>query len=205
MWQLLKFEINYHSILLTIAIMLFVQLILYSLTPFYEQINFILFTLFSIVFLSTLIERNKISIDRQNFALPFSKTLLGLERATLVFIPWLILIPSFYLLNFLLFPSHIESITRLLGLFGISLILVSSFILGSDFYFSESNYDRLVKYLITTISVMFIAAIDIVYILFTNSLFYGLLVPGGIVLIYTWGIFLTFLTIVSFCFRKSFL
>jgi small-conductance mechanosensitive channel len=98
-----------------------------------------------------------------------------------------------------------ESLTRLIGQLGFTLILISSFVLVSDFYFSESRHDRLVRYLMTTISFIFILVIDAAYILITNSLLNGLLAPGGIVLIYIWGIFLTFLTIVSFRFRKSFL
>ncbi|MDX1699808.1 MAG: hypothetical protein R3250_04270 [Melioribacteraceae bacterium] len=205
MWHLLRSEINYHSILLTVAIVIFIQVILYLITPFYEQVNFVILTLFTIVFLSTLIERNKISIDRQNSALPFSIKFLGLERSLLVFTPWIILIPCFYLINFLLYPSNIENVTRLIGQLGFTLILVSSFNLVSDFYFSESIHDRLVKYLMTSISVMFIIIINVAYIFITNSLFNGLLAPEGIALIYTWGIFLTFLTAVSFGFRKSYL
>lgn len=205
MWQLLRYEISYHSILLIVAIIIFLQAALYLITPFYEQVNFVVLTLFSIVFLSTIIERNKISVDRQNSALPFSILFLALERSLLVFIPWIILIPCFLLINYLLFPSSMASLTRLIGQLGFPLILISSFILVSDFYFSENTHDRLVRYLITTISIIFILAINVMYLFITNSLINGLFAPGGIALIYAWGILLTFLTMVSFRFRKSFL
>jgi len=205
MWNLLKNDVSYHSMILTSIIVLSFQLILYSIAPFYKNINLVVLMLFSIVIISTMIERNKTGIERQNSLLPLSDLSIGTNRSLLLLSPWLFLIVGLILFNLILFPSLFNEVFTLIGQLGFTLILVSGYVILQDIYLSHSvnrRYERIFRlvlyFLLIIISSMFVLIV-------ADSFNAKLMTGNGILIIYLWGILLTFLTILSFARRKSYL
>ena len=204
MWKLLQNEFSYHGIFLIVMINICIQLLFYSITSFYEHVNFMILTLFTIVFFSVFVERNRISADRQSVPLPIPVSVIGIERSLLILSPFSIMIPSIFLLNYLLIPSAINNVFILTGQLGFTIILVSSYVIVSDVYLSIASINRSNKFFLVSFWIIILLLINAILILIISSFAKTLWSSVGILFIYGWGTILTLLSIFSFNFRKMF-
>ncbi len=205
MWKLLKQEILYNTAIPTIIVIVFIQLVLYTLLKVYDHINGLITILVLVIFLSKIFERNKEKIIRQNILLPISIKKIALSRSLLILFPWILLILLLLIINRLILPESFENILTLVGQFGFLIIILSASVLLRDIYLQFANTKKGKPIVITTISFIGLLTFTILIIILADMIDPKLSEGKGIILIYVWGIFLTFLSVYSFIKRKSYL
>ena len=205
MWQIMKNEILYTSILIIPATALVIQLTLYSITSYYENINLLVIMLFSIVMISTIIERNKTGIDRHNSLLPFKISVIGLSRAFLIVSPWLFLITGLFFINRFLFPSTFDHILKLIGQLGFLLVLINILVILNDIYLSNTARGMWERIFMVLFYFIIFTSLTIIMIMFADLIDPDLFMGKGTFIIYAWGLITSCFSILSFSKRKSFL
>ena len=181
------------------------QVIFYSVSPFYKNINMIILMLFSILTFSIVIQRNKLGIERLNSLLPFSTIRLGLTRSIFILASWVILIAGLYSLNKFLFPSVFDEISILIGQLGFSLILISSFVILQDIYMSYSVNNLTERLLLVFFYFTLLSILTTGVIITADYIDPKLISGNGIYVIYLWGIVTSGLSILSFNKRRTYL
>ncbi len=205
MWKLVKEELKYNNIVLLGIFISALQLLLYLIFGNYDKINILLLLLAFIFLTSILINRSKEKTERQNCTLPLSMYSLGLSRTIFLLFPWMIVVIGFYILNYILLPSTITHITILIGQFSFILILFFAVVLIQDIYLFNLGSKKIIRYLssfFATILLICLTSVIFISVDFIDPKFQN---GTGIFLIYAWGIILSFLAVISFIQRKSYL
>jgi len=204
MWKLLKENTLYNNTVTTVIIIISIQLALYSFLKIYDNVNALITILVLIIFLSKISERNNEKLNRQNILLPISVKSIGLSRSLLILVPWIILIPVLIIINYLILPESFDEILTLVGQLGFVIVVPSSYVILRDIYFQNAS-NKTNKFIIVIITSLFLL-VGTVFIVILADLFDPKLSEGkGVIIIYAWGILLTFLSVMSFIKRKSYL
>jgi uncharacterized membrane protein YjfL (UPF0719 family) len=149
--------------------------------------------------------QNENRIDRQNTLLPLSSKNIGLSRSLLILAPLIILIPGLFITSYLLLPSTTESVLILIGQIGFVTAVIGAFLLIHDVYQINNSYTKSKTIIDTLIATLFVLVSQVI-VFFLVDLYDPKFSQGkGIIIIYSWGIVLTFLSTISFIKRKSYL
>ncbi len=205
MWRLLKSEVSYHGIIQLSLIMVFFHFMLNSMFGQYISFSILMVIFISILMISIIRVRNENRIDRQNTLLPLSIKNIGLGRSLLILAPLIILIPGLFITSYLLLPSTTESVLILIGQIGFVTAVIGAFLLIHDVFQINNSYTKSKTIIVTLIATLFVLVSQVI-VFFLVDLYDPKFSQGkGIIIIYSWGIVLTFLSTISFIKRKSYL
>ncbi|MCW8849258.1 MAG: hypothetical protein OQJ81_04700, partial [Melioribacteraceae bacterium] len=171
----------------------------------YEKINALLFVMVLILLASILIDRNKAKIERRNCTLPLSISSIGFSRTVFLLFPWIIIIPGLYISNYILLPSSLSYVNILIGQFSAALILFFLIVFIQDVYQFNVSSQRITKYTRSLLFTLFIFCLTVLVFIFADFVDPKIQSGFGILFPYTWGIILSFLAVISFIQRKSYL
>jgi uncharacterized membrane protein YjfL (UPF0719 family) len=105
----------------------------------------------------------------------------------------------------LLLPSTTESVLILIGQIGFVTAVIGAFLLIHDVYQINNSYTKSKTIIDTLIATLFVLVSQVI-VFFLVDLYDPKFSQGkGIIIIYSWGIVLTFLSTISFIKRKSYL
>lgn len=228
MWKILKAELNYYyklPLIITgcIIVWLFIAFSIWGKSHLEEDLLSFMIVAMSVTAVSWFsMVVNKLTTKRERFfaGLPVSTGLIGISRLLIVIVFWLMIVLCFFLTLLILRPEIKagDIFWKIISFNGVILFFNADYTLSRDLYYCITRKDKIQGIHIDLLPTVFLPLMNALVLLYfaiphafhfslplREQLVNAIFSPGGAILLNIVGLGLSYLSVVVFVRRRSFL